>query len=208
MNDKQYDPPFEFSFLDAIFIAAVVAMYSKTADVMTFYTPQIVYDTLGDVGRYFGAFNAVLLEGTLGVLHFHPVANKIRKAIVVQIILFVMSGLYQVFDGMVVQKTLTSLTPDVRNFFQSFIPLTPLLIVGMLLWIGKLPKEVQPHKPWKGFIHAWNQIPKIWYGDNYVPTPKVNITNTPMNANAANTNAPTIATTVSKNGAGSNTPNP
>lgn len=187
MNDKKDD-----GFLSFAVVIGALLLFAKTADVMSYFSPTILNDIIGqDVGLLYGIVTAAMVEGMILALHFNHRAALHAPAQWVKWILIIISGLCQFFDGTIVTNTLAQQSDTLKTIFQFGVPLIPLLIVIMIIWIGQLPQSAQPRKPWKGFKNTFEQLPKIWYGENYRPTPNAQ----QMNANASVANSTVLEET-------------
>lgn len=165
-NNKTND-----GFLSAAIVIGAALLFSKTADVFTYFSPTILNDIAGfDVGIFYGVVTAGMVEGMILALHFNHRAALSGQAQWVKWILVGISGLCQFFDGAIVTETLAQQSPTLKVIFQFGVPVIPLLIVVMIIWIGALPDSPKQRKPWKGLKHAADQLPKIWHGEDYRPS--------------------------------------
>lgn len=177
-------------FLSFAVVIGAGLLFAKTADVMSYFAPGILNSIIGqDVSLLYGIVTAAMVEGMILALHFNHRAALHGPAIWVKWLLIIISGVCQFYDGAITTQTLSMQSDTLKTIFQFGVPLIPLLIVVMIIWIGQLPDSKQPKGEWKGFAHWYHQIPKIWYGENYRPAPRVPMT---MNTNAAITNAPKL----------------
>jgi hypothetical protein len=165
-NNKTND-----GFLSFAVVIGALLLFAKTADVMSYFSPTILNDIIGqDVSLLYGIITAAMVEGMILALHFNQRATLSAPAQWVKWILIIISGVCQFFDGTIVTNTLAQQSDTLKMVFSFGVPLIPLLIVIMIIWIGQLPDSPKQRKPWKGFKHTVNQLPKIWYGENYIPS--------------------------------------
>ena len=110
----------------------------------------------------------------MGALHFHPQAYG-TKPQAVKWILFAISAMCQIFDGMITNNTIANQTPFVKAIFENVVPAIPAFIFMLLLWIGKLPESDEPRKPslleWMrqtGLRHSLDGLKEYWEGQGKV----------------------------------------
>lgn len=158
-------------FLDIAVVGAAVMLYTKTAEVLSYFAPDSLSQIIGfDVSALYGNACALFIEGVALYLHFSKRATT-AMAHFVKWALIAISGACQIFDGFIVTETLSEQSDTVKFLFMYGVPSIPLLLVVMIFFIGHLPEEGQ-RAPYKGLKHTWEQLPKIWHGENYTPNAK------------------------------------
>lgn len=194
ISRKDKDMKKNDGFLSFAVVIGALLLFAKTADVMSYFSPSILNDIVGfNVSIIYGLVTAAMIEGMILALHFNQRAAFHSPAIWVKWLLIVISGVCQFYDGAITTNTLAQQTDTLKAVFQFGVPLIPLLIVVMIIWIGQLPDTGTPRKPFVGLKNIPSQFDWIWYGPEgrgrQVPKP---VTNVPMTTNAATTNAPKL----------------
>lgn len=185
--EKKHD-----TFSSVAIVIGTLILFSKTADVMGYFAPGWVSDFLGfNANMFYGWVNAAMVEGEILALHFNPRAQSYTPAQWVKWLLMLISLACQFFDGAIVTDTLSKQSEQIKAIFQFGVPAIPAIVVIMILLLGRMPEETKSQRgEWKGLEHAFQQLPKIWYGANYRPAPK--ITNAPMQVLGMETPQPKI----------------
>lgn len=161
MSDKKSD------FLDVAVYGSAVILYVKTAEVLSYFAPQSISDIVGfDISGLYGNISAIFVEGV--AIYLHKKNANSAMASFVKWFLIGISGLCQVFDGFIVTETLVHQSETIKFLFQFGVPLIPLMLVVLIFAIGELPSNNE-RIPFRGVKHWVDQIPKIWYGESYVP---------------------------------------
>lgn len=151
--------------LDWVIILGMIAAYPKTADLLSYFAPQILTDIFGiDMSMPYGMFCAALVEGTILFLHFDRRAHRVASAQAVKWILIGVSFLCQIFDGFITTDTVAQMSPTLRLVLTYGIPALPLIIATMIASIGALPDEDQPVAR-VGLKHRLPNVRRIWNGD-------------------------------------------
>lgn len=167
--------------LDWGVIIAAAVLFPKTADILSYFSPQILNEIFGfDFSLIYGVVNALLVEGLALALHFNKRASLSGTAQTVKWTLLAISGVCQVFDGFVVTDTLAAQSDTMKAVLSYGVPLIPLLIMIMVFGIGHLPEigedgevVVEPKKPFKGVKRI---VKGLWEGEeNTVRSPKITI---------------------------------
>jgi hypothetical protein len=157
--------------LDWGVIIAAGILFFRTADILSYFSPQILNDILAfDVGLIYGIVCALLVEGLALAIHFNRRAALSGTAQVVKWMLLSISGLCQVFDGFVVTNTLAQQSDTMKAVFAYGVPLIPLAIMVMVFGIGQLPEseemDVRQKEPFIGLKRMWNHLIN---GNNSLP---------------------------------------
>lgn len=159
-------------FLNFAVVGAAIVLFPRTADIMSYFSPQILSDIIGfDVSLVYGLATALMVEGLALALHFNRQAAFSATAQWVKWSLIVISGICQVFDGYIITDTLANQSDTIKAVFQYGVPLVPLLIMIMVFGIGRLPESNEPKKPFVGIKNIPAQFSWIWDGPNG-PSPK------------------------------------
>lgn len=165
-------------FLDVAVVLAAAILYVKTAEVLSYFAPETLNAIIGfDVSAIYGAVCAIIVEGGALYLHFNKRAKMSASAQFTKWAFLAISGACQVFDGFIVTDTLSRQSGTVRFVFQYGVPLIPLIVVIMIFGVGNLPEEHTQRKQYKGMKSFFESLPKIWYGEDYKPTPNAKKTN-------------------------------
>lgn len=146
----------------AAYVLAAI-LFLKTADVLSYFAPQILNSILGfDVSFVYGSVCAVLVEGAALALHFNGRAVRSSAAQIVKWILLGISGACQVFDGFITAGNVAQMSDTLKFGLSYGVPLIPLAVLVMLFTIGKLPEDGTPPKQWKGLRNivrpAWDKL--------------------------------------------------
>lgn len=146
----------------AAYVLAAI-LFLKTADVLSYFAPQILNSILGfDVSFLYGSVCAVLVEGAALALHFNSRAERSSAAKIVKWILLGISGACQVFDGFITAGNVAQMSDTLKFGLSYGVPLIPLAVLVMLFTIGKLPEDGTPPKQWKGLRNivrpAWDKL--------------------------------------------------
>lgn len=146
----------------AAYVLAAI-LFLKTADVLSYFAPQILNSILGfDVSFVYGSVCAVLVEGAALALHFNSRAGRSSAAQIVKWILLGISGACQVFDGFITAGNVAQMSDTLKFGLSYGVPLIPLAVLVMLFTIGKLPEDGTPPKQWKGLRNivrpAWDKL--------------------------------------------------
>lgn len=146
----------------AAYVLAAI-LFLKTADVLSYFAPQILNLILGfDVAFIYGSVCAVLVEGAALALHFNSRARLSSAAQIVKWILLGISGACQVFDGFITAGNVAQMSDTLKFGLSYGVPLIPLAVLVMLFTIGKLPEDGTPQKQWKGLRNivrpAWEKL--------------------------------------------------
>lgn len=146
----------------AAYVLAAI-LFLKTADVLSYFAPQILNLILGfDVSFVYGSVCAVLVEGAALALHFNSRAGRSSAAQIVKWILLGISGACQVFDGFITAGNVAQMSDTLKFGLSYGVPLIPLAVLVMLFTIGKLPEDGTPPKQWKGLRNivrpAWDKL--------------------------------------------------
>lgn len=147
--------------LDWVIFAGMVAAFPKTADLLSYWSPEWLNEIFGmDVSLFYGAFCAAMVEGTILFLHFDRRAHRVASAQTVKWILIGISFLCQVFDGQVTQGTVDQMSATMKVILTYGIPALPLLIAVMVASIGSLPEDdtPKPSKPRVGLKTRWKNL--------------------------------------------------
>ena len=149
--------------LDWGVIIAAGILFFRTADILSYFSPQILNDILGfDVSLIYGIVCAALVEGLALAIHFNRRASLSGTAKTVKWVLLSISGACQVFDGFVVTNTLAQQSDTMKAAFSYGVPLIPLAIMVMVFGIGQLPEldevESRPKAPFIGLKGMWNHL--------------------------------------------------
>jgi hypothetical protein len=149
--------------LDWGVIIAAGILFFRTADILSYFSPQILNDILGfDVSFMYGIVCALLVEGLALAIHFNRRAIRSGEAQVVKWVLLSISGLCQVFDGFVVTNTLAQQSDTMKAVFSYGVPLIPLTIMIMVFGIGQLPEldimDRSDKEPFIGLKGTWNRL--------------------------------------------------
>ena len=149
--------------LDWGVIIAAVILFFRTADILSYFSPQILNDILGfDVSLIYGTVCAGLVEGLALAIHFNRRARLSGTAQTVKWVLLSISGVCQVFDGFVVTNTLAQQSDTMKAVFSYGVPLIPLAIMVMVFGIGELPELEEANRvqkePFIGVKGMWNRL--------------------------------------------------
>lgn len=153
--------------LDWVIILGMIAAYPKTADLLSYFSPQILDDIFGmDMSLAYGMFCALMVEGTILFLHFDRRAHRSDTAKVVKWILIAISFLCQIFDGFISTDSVAQMSPMLKLVLTYGIPALPLIIAVMISAIGALPEEdgVTQHVGLKQRLGGLSPK-RLWYGD-------------------------------------------
>ena len=149
--------------LDWGVIIAAGILFFRTADILSYFSPQILSDILGfDVSLIYGIVCAALVEGLALAIHFNRRSTLSGTAQTVKWVLLCISGACQVFDGFVVTNTLAQQSDTMKAAFSYGVPLIPLAIMVMVFGIGQLPElekiDSRPRAPFIGLKGMWNHL--------------------------------------------------
>lgn len=149
--------------LDWGVIIAAGILFFRTADILSYFSPQILNDILGfDVSLIYGIVCAALVEGLALAIHFNRRSTLSGTAQTVKWVLLSISGACQVFDGFVVTNTLAQQSDTMKAAFSYGVPLIPLAIMVMVFGIGRLPEldesESRQKAPFIGLKGMWNDL--------------------------------------------------
>lgn len=156
--------------LDWVIIMGMIAAFPKTADLLSFWTPQWLNDLFGmNMSWYYGAFCAAMVEGTILFLHFDRRAHVVTSAQTVKWILIGVSFVCQIFDSQVTANTLSQMPDTMRAALTYIIPALPLIIAVMVASIGALP-DVDVNKEnvvivSRPRVGLKARLDNLWYGD-------------------------------------------
>lgn len=158
-------------FLNWAIVVATILLFFKTADVFSYFAPQMLNDIFQmDVSYLYGIVTALLVEGLILALHFNSRAHNHPPAVWVKWIALSISGLCQIFDGFITQGTISQMSGTLKAVLVYGVPLIPLLMVVMLLVIGRLPEDkgasLMERIRSKGLKHTFDGIKELWHGQN------------------------------------------
>lgn len=157
-------------FLDFAIVGAAIMLYVRTAEVLSYFSPTVLNQIVGfDVSFIYGNASAIFIEGVILYLHFSARAHGHAPAEVVKWALLAISGVCQIYDGFLITNSLEQQTDTIKFVFQYGVPILPLLIVVMILWIGQLPDVPQEHAPFIGLKNIPASLSWIWDGGNKTP---------------------------------------
>jgi hypothetical protein len=162
-------------FLDFAVVGAAIMLYVRTAEVLSYFSPIALNKIVGfDVSFIYGNASAIFIEGVILFLHFSSRAKGHTPAEVVKWSLLAISGICQIYDGFLITDSLAQQSDTLKFVFQYGVPILPLLIVVMILWIGQLPESQQQRKPFIGLKNIPNSLSWIWDGGNKAPNKPAN----------------------------------
>lgn len=152
-------------FADWAVVILAGLLYFKTAEVLSYFSPQNINDIIGmDVSWLYGYVTAFFVEGVAIAYHFYPGARKHTPAVIVKWVLITLSGICQVFDGKIVTETIASMPDQQKLFFQYGMPLLPWFVLILLIAVGEIPSGATQTRR----VGLKNRLPdfrRIWEGD-------------------------------------------
>jgi hypothetical protein len=158
--------------LDFGVVVAAGILFFKTADILSYFSPDNLNDIVGaDVSLIYGVVCALLVEGLALALHFNPRARLSGTATTAKWVLLAISGACQVFDGFVVTDTLAQQSDTLKVVLSYGVPLIPLLILLMMFSVGRLP-ELDGSQPERvPFVGVVPTVGKILFGEERPTNP-------------------------------------